>query len=109
MQAAPIALAGYFLLVAVVAVIAGVLQMSDDSSEFSGAVLVLVGIDWLASGVVFAVSGALLALRRARVDRRAVLILAAVCIVDAMLLTFAPLFGAPIAAVASLAAILRVT
>ncbi|HET7856336.1 MAG TPA: hypothetical protein VFL41_07745 [Gaiellaceae bacterium] len=109
MRAAPIALAGYFFLVAVVAGIAAVAQVRDDSDDYSRGVSILITVDWLVSGAIFALAGVLLARRREGVDRRTVLILAAICVLDAVLLTFAPLLGAPIAALVSLGAIVRWT
>ncbi len=106
-RAAPIALAGYFFLIAVVAGIAAIAQLRDDSDDYSGGAEILIALDWVASGAIFALAGALLLHRRNEVDRRTVLILAGVCVVDAALLTFAPLVGAPIAALASLGAVVR--
>jgi hypothetical protein len=107
MRAARFAFAGYFFLLAAVAGFSGVVQMFEDSDEHSHAVWVLLGVDWLLSGLLFAAAGALLLTRRTDLPRRATVILAGVCTLDAVLLTFAPVFGAPIGALASLAAVVR--
>jgi hypothetical protein len=107
MRAAHIAFAGYLFLLAAVAGFSGIVQMLEDSDDHSRAVWTVLGIDWLLSGLLFAAAGALLLARRAELARQTTLILAGVCVLDAVLLTFAPVFGAPIAALASLAAVVR--
>jgi hypothetical protein len=107
MRAARLAFAGYMLLLAAVAGFSGIVQMFEDSDDHTRAVWILLGIDWLLSGLLFAAAGALLVARRAELPRQTTLILAGACVLDAVLLTFAPVFGAPIAALASLAAVVR--
>jgi hypothetical protein len=107
MRAARFAFAGYLFLLAAVAGFSGVVQMFEDSDEHSRAVWIVLGVDWLVSGLLFAVAGALLLTRRTDLPRHTTLILAGICALDAVLLTFAPVFGAPIAGVASLAAVVR--
>ena len=107
MRVARLAFAGYLFLLAAVAGFSGIVQMFEDSDDHSRAVWILLGIDWLFSGLLFAAAGALLLARRTELARETTLILAGVCVLDAVLLTFAPVFGAPIAALASLAAVVR--
>jgi hypothetical protein len=107
MRAARFAFAGYLFLLAAVAGFSGVVQMFEDSDDHSRAVWILLGLDWLLSGLVFVAAGALLLARSSDLPRQTTLILAGVCVLAAVLLTFAPVFGAPIAAVASLAAVVR--
>ena len=107
MRAARLAFAGYLFLLAGVAGFSGIVQMFEDSDDHSRAVWILLGVDWLLSGLLFTAAGALLLARRTELARRTTLVLAGVCVLDAVLLTFAPVFGAPIAALASLAAVAR--
>jgi hypothetical protein len=107
MPAVRLAFAGYLFLLAAVAGYSGVAQMFEDSEEHSRAVWVAVGVLWLLSGLLFAVAAALLLARRTDLARRTTLILAGICALDAVLLTFAPVFGAPIGALGSLGAVVR--
>jgi hypothetical protein len=108
MRAARIAFAGYMFLLAAVAGTSGVLSMVDNSDEYGRDVLVLIGAALLLSGLLFAAAGLVLLLRRAAdLTRYATLILAGICVLDAVLLTFVTVPGAPIAGLASLAAVLR--
>jgi hypothetical protein len=107
MRAARLAFAGYMFLLAAVAGYSGIVQLFEDSDEHSRAVWIVLGIDWLASGLLFAAAGVLLLAQRVDLARRTTLILAALCALDAVLLTFAPVFGAPLGALASLAGVIR--
>jgi len=107
MPAARFAFAGYMLLLAAVAGYSGIAQMLEDSDEHSRTVWIVLGVVWLVSGLLFAVAGVLLLARRTDLARRTTLILAGICALDAVLLTFAPVFGAPIGALVSLAAVVR--
>jgi hypothetical protein len=107
MLAARLAFAGYLFLLAAVAGFSGIVQLFEDSDDHSRAVWVALGVDWLLSGLLFTAAGALLLMRRTDLARRTTLVLAGLCVLDAVLLTFAPVFGAPIAALASLAAVVR--
>jgi hypothetical protein len=107
MRAARVAFAGYMLLLAAVAGYSGIVQLFEDSDEHSRAVWIALGVDWLVSALLFAVAGLLLLAQRVDLARRTTLILAALCALAAVLLTFAPVFGAPLAALASLAAVVR--
>jgi hypothetical protein len=107
MRAARLAFAGYMFLLAAVAGYSGIVQIFEDSDEHSRAVWVALGVTWLVSGLLFAVAGVILLAQRVDLARRTTLILAGICALNAVLLTFAPVFGAPVGALMSLAAVVR--
>jgi cytochrome c biogenesis protein CcdA len=107
MRAARIGFAGFLFLLTAIGLVSGIGQIVHDSGDYDRGVRVLVGAVWILSGLLFAAAGALLLRRRAELSRRTTLILAAVCVADAVVLTVSPVFGAPLAAVAALGAVAR--
>jgi cytochrome c biogenesis protein CcdA len=107
MRAARIGFAGFLFLLTTIGLVSGIGQLVHDFGDYDRGVRVLIGAVWILSGLLFAAAGALLLRRRVELSRRTTLILAAVCVADAVVLTVSPVFGAPLAAVAALAAVAR--
>jgi hypothetical protein len=103
-QVARLGIAFFLFFLALIAVLAGVSLLAGENEDLTNRGELVVGVLWLASAGVYALAGALL-LRRA-LDGRTLAVLAAALVAGGVLLTVNPYVGAPITAVALLAAVL---
>jgi hypothetical protein len=103
-QVARLGIAFFLFFLALIAVLAGISLLAGENEDLTNRGELAVGVLWLVSAAVFALAGGLL-LRRA-LDGRALAVLAAALVAGGVLLTVNPYVGAPITAVALLAAVL---
>jgi hypothetical protein len=104
MHVARIAIAIFLFFLALLGVLAGISLLTGENEDLTNTGELVVGILWLVSAVLFVAAGALL-LRRPP-NGRALVVLGAVLVVGAVLLTVNPFFGAPLTAAAALVAVL---
>jgi ABC-type transport system involved in multi-copper enzyme maturation permease subunit len=104
-QTARVALAVFLFFLALLGGIGAFSGFFGESEDTSRTVRLVLACIWLASGVVFAIAGALLLSPARVVTGRTVVVLAAVLVVGAVILNLSPFLGGPVTALAALAVV----